>query len=312
MSLDLFGRVRATMLGAAIAFYAVFSLAPIAVIAVAVAGLILEDALLRAQIAAYVERELGPEPARLVAEMMEGAAEPGTGGLIATITGLVVLLYAATRLFAQLQKALNQVWEVRAEKAALRRSLMHTLEKRALSFLLVLGMGAFLLASVVVSTAASAAGEEIGRWVALPAWVMRGAETTAVGLVLAAAFTVLFKILPDAQVEWRPALYGGLLAAALFSVGRVALGVYFGRAAVASEYGAAGALMVLILWIYYSSLVLFFGAVFTRAYTENERARPLEVRAGWSFSLPPAWRKDRSGRGKDGRPRGEQGPRPQA
>lgn len=290
-TIKLYGEARAPLLSAAISFYAIFSLAPIAVIAVAVAGLVLEDEMLRQQIVTYLSRELGPEPARLLGDMMERTASPGAGGLVASITGIAVLLYASSRLFMQLQKALNQIWGIAPKPATdVKRKLLLIVEKRLVSFGLVVFMGVLLLGSVVVSTVASAAGEELARWVHLPKGLTRLVDLGAIGLVLAGTFALLFKLLPDTVVDWRPALIGGLVASALFTVGRVALGFYFGHGAVASEYGAAGSLVVIILWVYYSAQVAFFGAVFTRAYTEDEREKPMTVEAPWRFRPPPAWR----------------------
>jgi membrane protein len=295
----LFSQVRATMLAAAVSFYTIFSLAPIAVIAVAVAGFILEDEIVRAQIEEQVRVELGPEPARLVSEMMAQTARP-QAGIIASVTGLLLLLFGATRLFVQLQEALNQVWgRPPSPGVGLRRQVTTLVQRRLLSFGLVLLMGLLLLASVVASTAVSAAGIELGQWIPISAGVIRLLEIGAIGLLMAFPFSVTFKILPDLPVSWRSAVLGGLVTAALFSVGRVALGLYLGREAVASGYGAAGAFVVVLLWVYYSSIVFFFGAVFTRAYTE-ERNRPKTYapKTRWIFVPPPAWR------------RGERGSRP--
>ncbi len=292
-SAKLYGEVRAAMLGAAISFYAIFSLAPIAVIAVAVAGLILEDAVVRAEIEAYVAQELGEEPARLVGDMMRRAASPGTGGIIASISSVILLLYASSRLFHQLQKAFNQIWgQTPTTEKALKRKVARVIEKRLLSFALVLFMGVLLLASVVLSAIVSAAGAEAERWIRFPSAITRSFEVLIIGLLLASAFTLLFKVMPDVRVSWRAALNGGILAAILFSIGRVALGAYFGHGAVASEYGAASALVVVILWIYYSAQVVFLGAVFSRACTEDRRRHPaMEVEPRWRFVDPPAWQR---------------------
>ncbi len=297
------------MLSAAISFYAIFSLAPIAVIAVAVAGLILEDELLRAEIQGYVERELGPEPARLVGDMMMRTATPGTSGLLASLAGVAVLLFASSRLFTRFQQALDQIWGRTSKPSkAFGQKILRLASKRLLSFGLVFLMGVLLLASVVVSTVVSAVGEELSAWVHIPEALTRAVELGAVGLVLTGAFTLLYKLLPDVRVDWPPALAGAILATVLFSMGRVALGAYIGHGAVASTYGAAGSLVVLVLWIYYSTQVVFFGAVFSRVLTEDrKRKEPLSVRPSWHFHPPPAWDKNGpDGAGRKAEPRKEQ------
>ncbi len=286
----LYGKARTTMLGAAISFYAIFSLAPLVVLAAGIAGLILEDEVVRGYVQAFIAREIGPGPAELFGEMVRERPRPGTG-LIATITGIALLVFASTRLFVQLQKALNQIWGRPPETpSGLGQQAWRQMEKRLLSFALVVLVGLLLVASVIASTVVSMAGEEAARWVAVPQYLIRALDAVAISLLVAGVFTVLFKVLPDVPVGWRPAFYGGIVAAVFFTVGRVALGFYLGRGAVASAYGAAGALVVVVLWVYYSTLVVFFGAVFSRAYTERLRRPKIEPTPRWTYKPPPAWR----------------------
>ncbi len=249
-------------LGAALAYYSVFSLAPLVVIAIAVAGLVFGGQAARGGVVREIEATVGHPAAEAIEDMLRHTSATGDCWR-ATAIGLVVLLFGASGVFIQLQDALNTIWKVdpRAD-----RGYRAMLWDRGLSFLLVLGTGLLLLASLVLSAALSAfegwltaAGMPgIGLWQAVNAFV----SFAVIGLL----FTMLYKLLPNAVIAWRDAAVGAFVASLLFTLGRQLIGWYLGQAGTTSAFGAAGSLVVILLWVFYSAQIFLFGAEFARVY----------------------------------------------
>lgn len=257
---------KAMRLGAALAYYSVFSIAPLVLITIAVASMFLGEEAAQGQIVEEISGTVGTPVAQALEDQLQANQEKGTGGL-ATLTGIVVLLFGASGVFAQLQDALNTVWKVAPRPD---RGILGMIRDRFLSMTMVLGTGFLLLVSLVI-TAALAALARFWTPAALPggAYLWQALH----GLVSLAFITVLFalmyKYLPDARIEWRDVWIGAAITAVLFTIGKYLLGLYLGQASVASTYGAAGSLVVILLWVYYSALILLFGAEFTRVYAEH-------------------------------------------
>jgi membrane protein len=250
-------------LGAALAFYGVFAVAPILMIALAIAGMIFGEEAARGHLAEQLRQVVGPAVATAIEQTLRSAHTTGSGWL-ATLIGVGVLLVAALGLFSQLQSALNTIWDVRARPG---RGIWVEVRGRFWSFLLVLSIGGLLLASLIASTLLSA----LGRFIDLSGWPGGPYLLLAIHwLVLLSLLTVLFaliyKVLPDVHIDWGDVWVGAGVTALLFAVGSYLIGLYLGWASPASAYGAAGSLVVVLLWIYYSSQVALFGAEFTRAY----------------------------------------------
>jgi membrane protein len=268
-------------LAAALAFYTVFSLAPIITIALWVAGFAFgSDAATRALVS-QVEVLIGPNGAKVIQAVIDGVSR-SEGGLVSNALALATLLLGSTAVFGQLQKSLNRIWDVTPE--ADQDALRHYLKKRLLSFGLVLALGFLLLVSLLASAVLSALREAVTPSVpAVPAlWPI--AELAISFSVTALLFAAVYKLLPDARIAWRDAAVGGAVTALLFSLGKLVIGVYLGRASLGSAYGAAGSFVVLVVWVYYSAIVCFLGAEFTQVFARRHgariRAEPYAVRTG--------------------------------
>lgn len=256
---------RVPMMGAALSFYAVFSIAPLLVIVTGVAGLFFGDQGGR-ELLDSLASATGSLGAQAVISLVRGAASRPESGLVATVIGVFTLLLAASGVFGQLHESLNAIWK---PSHAARGGWAATARARLLSFAMVGVILVLLLASVVVTTLLSAASRYFGP--ALPggaaAWQALNALASLV--VIGALFALTYKLLPDARPPWRAALRGGLWTSVLFAAGQYAIGLYLGRTAVASMYGAAGSLVALLLWIYYSAQIFLFGAELTRAFARE-------------------------------------------
>ncbi len=252
---------------AALAFYTLFSLGPVLVLAVALAGAVFGEAATRAEIERQVALLAGPDAARTVVEVLSEASEPELRNW-AGVVGLVTLLVSASAVFGQLQVALNAVWGVAPRPGHVVRDF---LRKRLLSFGLVLAIGFVLLVSLVLSAALSALGGYFQRRFALPAGLLSVLDFAVFFLLVTFLFGLIFELLPDARIAWRHVALGAVVTALSFSVGKELIGLYLGRSGVASIYGVAGSLVLLLLWVYYSSMILLLGAGFTRVWSRRHR-----------------------------------------
>lgn len=261
---------------AALAFYTIFSLAPVLVVVIALAGAVFGAEAVRGQIFHEFRGLMGDEAARLVQEILKSAARPATGR-IATILGFVTLLLGATAVFGQLQDSLNRVWDVTPKPGAVFTTL---LRKRMLSFAVVLSLGFLLMVSLVLSAALSGFSQYLERHLDLPVALLEASNLVLSFLVITLLFGTIYRLLPDVRLEWRDVLFGSVVTALLFVAGKSLIGLYLGRTSVASAYGAAGSLVVVLLWVYYSSLIFFFGAIFTRIHSRQHRRSHAQAEEG--------------------------------
>jgi membrane protein len=249
-------------MGASLSFYTLFSLAPVLLVATWVAGLLIDKHSVHDGIVSQMRALMGDAGAAAVGELLEGSTHFGNG-LIPSIIGVVSLLIGATSVFAELQRALDRVWEVPLQGAA---GVWRSIRTRILSFGLILGMGFLLLVSLVVSAALAAVSTWMGTVIA--GWkAVLFVIDILLGLGIAALlFAMIFKFLPHKSIPWEDVWVGALVTAALFTIGKIVIGVYLSKSAFTSGYGAAGSLLVLLLWIYYSAQIFLFGAEFTHAF----------------------------------------------
>lgn len=257
---------------AAVSFYTLFSLAPITVIAVTLAGAVFGAEAAQGELSDQLTGLIGADGAHVI-EKLVAESRPEGSGWLPTALGVAVLLVGATTVFAQLQQSLNEIWGVAARPT--RGSLAVLVTRRLLSFALVLTIGFLLLVSLVLTTVIAVAINYVDGLMPMSAAVLGGVDLVVSLGVITVLFAMIFKVLPDVQLRWRDVWKGALLTALLFSVGRLLISFYLGRTSLASTYGAAGSLVVLLMWVYYSTLILLFGAEFTRAYLED---RGLDVR----------------------------------
>jgi membrane protein len=263
----------ANRLAAALAYYTTFSLAPLLVLIIAIAGLAGGREAAQTQTMAQVEDLLGADGREFVEGMIESASRPETG-LTATLIGAVTLLFGALGVFGELQNSLNTIWEVKPRPAknwidGVKRFVL----RRLLSFTMVLGIGFLLLASLVVSAAVSAFGEYIGsRWPLADFW-LELINFVVSFIVITFLFAMIFKFLPEIKIAWKDVWLGAAVTAALFSLGKFLIGLYLGRSEVGNTFGAAGSMAILLIWVYYSAQILFFGAEFTQVYANRYGSR---------------------------------------
>ena len=250
-------------LAASLAYYTALSLAPLILLIVGVVGIVLDRQQVGSQLSAQIEGLIGPAGRDLVTSIL--AATNPQGGTLATVIGLITLLIGATAVFGELQATLNLVWEVRpAPTSGVWAGIWAILRERLFSLALVLTLAFLLLVSLVISAAlAGAAALFQGPEQAVLSRIL---EIVVSLLVLTFVFALLYKYVPDAEIGWRDVWLGGFITAVLFTIGKTAIGFYLGQASVGSAYGAAGSLVVLLVWVYYSALIMFFGAEFTHVW----------------------------------------------
>lgn len=250
---------------AALAYYTIFSLAPLLLIAISIAGAAFGEDAVRGEIVGQIQGLVGKEGATAIQSMIQNAHRPGSGGTIATIVGIVTLLFAASGVFAQLQNALNAIWDVKPKPGQGIRSF---LQSRFLSFAMVLVIGFLLLVSLVLSAALTAIATFFSQL--MPGWVIIGQVldfAVSFGFITL-LFAGIYKVLPDVEVAWKDLWVGAATTALLFNIGKFLIGLYLGNSSVSSTYGAAGSIVVLLLWVFYSAQILLFGAEFTQVFAK--------------------------------------------
>jgi len=252
---------RATSKGAALAFYTLFSLTPILVFAIAVAGALFGTSTAQGEILAQLQALVGPNGAQAIRALLVAARNPASGRIATAIAG-VVLLVGATSVFAELKGSLDELWGVDRARQSGVWTLLRT---RLLSFGLVLVLALLLLVSLVVS-AALAVFERYTGGILADAALIRALFSVFSLAVIACLFAVIYKLLPEAPMSWRDVWIGAVVTAGLFGLGKYAIGLYLGNGGIASSFGAAGSLIALLLWVYYSAQIFFLGAEFTRQY----------------------------------------------
>lgn len=253
-------------LAAALAYYTAFALAPLLLIAIAVAGLVFGREAATNQIGQQLAGLLGPSAAESVNTMVAAAGANQGGGLLASIIGVVTLLFAASGVFGELQDSLNTIWEVQPRPD---QGLMATIKQRFFSFAMVLGVGFLLLVSLVLSAALGALGGIVPSDQANQSLIWKAINFVVSFGVTTLLFALIYKVLPDVKIQWRDVWIGALVTALLFTLGKAAIGWYLGRPGTTSTYGAAGSFVALLLWVYYSAQILFFGAEFTQVYAKT-------------------------------------------
>ena len=256
----------APSMGAAISYYTVFSIAPLLVIVIAVAGFVWGPDAVQGQLVSQLSGLIGTEGARGIQALVESANKPAKG-LIATVISVAVLLIGATTVFAELQSAMDRIWDVPAVKKA--SGIWSTLRARLLSLGFILGLGFLLAVSLVLSAGAAA----FGSWTSglFPGWefLLQGINTLISLLVSGVLFAMIFKLMPQARVSWLDVSIGAAVTAVLFEIGKSLIGLYIGKSSVTSSFAAAGSLVVLLVWVYYSAQIFLLGAEFTWVYAHD-------------------------------------------
>ena len=264
----------APSMGAALSYYTLFSIAPLLLIVIAVAGWFFGDDAARGEITSGLQGLMGEEGAKAVEDMVANASQPKEG-LIATVVGVFVLILGATTVFGELQNSLDRIWRAPAREAG---GVWKLLRSRLLSIGMILGIAFLLMVSLVLDTALNALGKMWGT----EGWqVLAQAVNFVIGFALTTTvFALIYKLMPRARIEWHDVWVGAAVTAILFTVGKFLISLYIGKSAVASSFGAAGSLAVVMIWVYYSAQIFLLGAEFTWVYSHEYGSRKGQKRPG--------------------------------
>lgn len=265
-------------LAAALSYYTLFSLAPLLIIAISVAGLVFGQEAAQNQVVETMQGLVGEDSAKAIQGMIQNASDKPKTGIFSTLLGAVALLFGAGGVVGQLQTSLNQIWGVEPKSG---QGVWGFIRQRFISFAMVLSLGFLLLVSLIVSTVLSAFTTFIGGAVGGGVIIGHAIDLVVSFAFITLLFALIYKFLPDAEIRWTEVWIGAALTSILFTVGKFIIGLYLGSSGVASVYGAAGSLITVLLWVYYSSLIFFAGAEFTQVYatefgsgvTPSENAR---------------------------------------
>jgi membrane protein len=261
--------INAPRLGAALAFYTMMSVAPLLVVSIGVAALAFGRQAASGQIVWQIQDLVGTEGGKAIQSMLASADKPGTG-IAATVVGFLMLLFGASAVFGELRDSLNAVWGVRP---AVGSGLVGLIRYRFFSFALVLGIGFLLMVSLLFSALIAALGKFLGSFLPVPELVLHLANLVLSWVAVTGLFALLYKVVPDVKIEWRDVWIGAAVTSFLFSVGKFLIGLYLGKASVGSAYGAAGSLVVFLVWVYYSAQIFFLGAEFTHVFAGRHGSR---------------------------------------
>lgn len=274
-SISGWNRHKAPRLGASLAFYALLSLAPLLLVVVSIVGLVFGQKTAQHGVVEQIQLLAGSEAAKGIQGSLEGSRNT-THGIIATVAGVLTLLFGASGVLIELRDALNVIWEVPTPELSGIRMIKSFLKERLFSFALVLAIGFVLVISLAISTWISAL-------TALSVSMFPGYEALLHVLnavisfvVITGLFAAIYKVVPDVSIEWRDVILGGAVTSFLFTIGKLLLGLYLGKASFASTYGAAASIVVLIVWVYYSGQIFFLGAEFTRTFAHRYGSQPTQ------------------------------------
>ncbi len=262
---------NASRLSAALAYYTIFSIAPLLVIVLAIVGIILGQEAARGDVMGQMAGILGPQGASAMESIAERAQRPASG-IIATVISLVVLVFGASGVFYELQTSLNTIWDVERKAAG---GVIGIIKTRLVSFSIIPVIGFLLVVSLVASAAIAAFGQFLGDLFPGAGVLLQILNFLMSFVIIAVLFGLIYKFLPDVKIRWRDVWVGAAVTSLLFSLGKIGIGLYLGKSAVASAYGAAGSLVVLLAWVYYSAQIFFFGAEFTQVYA-NKFGSPIK------------------------------------
>lgn len=274
---------KVPQLGAALAFYTALSIAPLLVISLAIAGMVFGEEAARGQIQQQMGSLVGEQGGKAIQQMITSASKPSEG-ILATVLSTVILIIGASGVFGQMQQSLNTIWEVQPKPG---RGILGMIRDRFLSVAMVFGVAFLLLVSLLLSAALTSMATLLNRLPESLYWLSEVIHFGVTFVVITMLFAMMYKYLPDVKIAWRDVWLGAIITSALFTVGKFAIGLYLGHSSMASSYGVAGSFVVLLVWVYYSSQILFFGAEFTKVYADcygsrivpSENAEPVTEEA---------------------------------
>lgn len=256
---------EAPRMGAALAFYTILSISPLVIFVVALVSLVVSKSSAQSHLVGQVQAMMGPQGGQAIQSLLQNAQKPSTGW-VASVIGFLTLLFGASGVFGELRSALNKIWKAKPDASS---GVWGMLRERFFSFGMVLSIGFLLMVSLVLSAGLAAAGKFLGGVLPMPAWVLSAINFLVSFVSIAVLFALIFKFVPETKVRWRDVRLGAVITALLFTIGKLLIGLYIGKASVGSAYGAAGSLIVVTIWVYYSAQIFFFGAEFTHILAES-------------------------------------------
>jgi membrane protein len=255
---------KVPLLAASLAYYTVFSIAPLLLIAISIAGVFFGEDAVRGEIFGQIQGLVGKEGASTIQSMLQGTQKPNSGGTVTTVFGIVTLLIGASGVFGQLQEALNIIWEVKPKPG---RNIIKFLQSRFLSSAMVLVIGFLLLVSSLLSTILVSITRFISHIIPGIEFLGQSLDFILSFVVVTLLFASIYKVLPDVKIPWRNLWIGSAVTALLFNIGKFLIGLYLGNSNIGSTYGAAGSIIIVLVWIFYSAQILLLGAEFTQVYS---------------------------------------------
>ncbi len=273
-SFDAWSRHKAPRLGASLAFYTLLSITPLLLVAVSIVGLVFGRAAAESDLVYQIQGLVGPPGAKAAQALLEGAKNT-THGVLATVFGLITLLFGASGVIIELRDALNTIWEVPTrELSGKMQRIMSFIKERLFSFALVVAVGFVLLVSLMVNAWISALGAYSASILPAHESILHVLNALASFVIITGLFAAIYKVMPDIRLEWRDVLLGAGVTSVLFTVGKLLIGIYLGKASFASTYGAAASIVVFIVWVYYSGQIFFLGAEFTKIFANRYGSAP--------------------------------------
>lgn len=285
-------RQNATRLAGSLAFYSLLSLAPLLLVLVSIFGMVLGHSAAEKSVSDEVTQLVGPAAGNAMAGFIKGSKST-SGGVIATVFGLLTLLFSASGVVIELRSALNLLWEVPQKDESGFAMVKSFIKERLFSFAMVLGVGFLLIVSLFVSTWITALGALSASIIPAEGALLHIANILVSFLVITVLFAAIYKVMPDVRLEWHDVLMGGAVTSVLFTLGKFLLGLYLGRASYSSMYGAAASIVVLIAWVYYSAQIFFLGAEFTRQFALRHGTRRDPAKSAVAAPLPAATQQQR-------------------
>jgi len=267
-TLEALYRHNSPRLGASLAFYTLLSLAPLLIVVIAVASLVFGRTAAEGEIVWKIGDVAGREGAEVIQQLLEGARKPASG-FLATTFGLLTLFLGATAVVSELRDTLNTIWGIQLHESQWSSGIVRILWERVLSFVMVLGVGFLLLVSLIVNAWLAAVGLLFSGFLPMSEFVLRGLTSAVSFVVIAGLCALIYKVMPNVELKWRDVAAGATLTSVLFSLGKLLIGLYLSKTNLGSTYGAAGSLVVLLVWVYYSSQIFLLGAEFTQVLSRR-------------------------------------------
>lgn len=262
-----FGTLGITRMSAALAYYTIFSIAPMLLVIITISSQVFGRDAIEGKIYGQIKTYVGSDAAVQIQELIKNATISG-GVTFASVIGVIALLFAATGVFAEIQASINTIWRLKAKPR--KSGILKVLKTRLLSFSMIITLGFILMVSLAVNAVLDSLIDRlIALFPGLTVYVTYTINVVFTFIIISLLFGIIFKVLPDARIKWRDVRMGAFVTALLFMVGRFAIGYYLGHSKISSTFGAAGSMVILLLWVYYSSIILYFGAAFTKAYSQR-------------------------------------------